>query len=220
MITTRAGFLTPHGKPVFFEVREGTSDWNSANACNGTNNEYDGPAGLTGWGLDVGAHLGSVAVSLLLDNPELHVIAIEAMPENVGLLTENLAINGVAARCIVLPAAAGDGTPVEIGSGSDDHHRFIGGMHSPNSPRTIPGVSLHDVLQVAGEIVWCKVDAEGAEYDFFGAATADDLRKVAFITGEHHSGFQRIVDILGATHDVTMTRGTADFGGFTAVRRG
>jgi hypothetical protein len=61
---------------------------------------------------------------------------------------------------------------------------------------------------------WTKIDCEGCEYPFLASPFIDHLE---FITGECHLGWQRLVDLLKDTHDVTGP-GT-DFGPFTAVLR-
>src|SRR5947208_16888203 len=88
-------WLTPHGRGTSRVTRPGTSDWNTVSACNGSNDEYHLPEGLQGWALDVGAHIGALTVPLLVDNPGLRAVAIEALPENVELLRMNLERNGV-----------------------------------------------------------------------------------------------------------------------------
>lgn len=225
-------FRTPHGNPVTFALRPGSSDWNTANSCCGENDEYHLPTGLSGWALDVGAHIGACAVPLLLDNPDLRVVAIEALPENATLLRENLRMNGVADRCIVLEGAAGDGKPTRIGygprSGDLQHSEFIGSMHAPETADFIevPGFSLMDAYNAADldlwksddGFVWVKSDCEGGEYPFFGNG-GSALGRLAFITGEHHFGYSQIEEILAATHDVTMTSGEPSFGHFEAVRK-
>lgn len=227
---TEWAFRTPHGNVATFSLRPGSSDWNTANSCNGTNDEYHLPSGLTGWALDVGAHIGALTVPLLLDNPDLRVVAIEALPENAALLRENIRRNRVADRCVVLERAAGDGKPQRIGygfaTGPEAHSRYIGSANAPKDRDfvTVPGVSLDQVFDVAFpvdgplekiEFVWLKIDAEGAEYPFFESASIDDLRLIKHMEGEVHFGIQRLREAL-PTHEVT---GDKDFGQFTAVRR-
>lgn len=130
--------LTPHDHPARFRCRPGTSDLATVGATNrlwgNLVDEYHLPEGLAGWALDIGAHIGAVTVPLLIDNPGLRVVAIEAVPANVELLRQNLELNGVADRCIVMPGAAwhGKGTVnVEFGyTGSETAttHAYIGSV--------------------------------------------------------------------------------------------
>lgn len=220
---TEWAFQTPAGHRSEFSIRPGSSDWNTANACGWGNDEYHLPTGLSGWALDVGAHIGAATVPLLIDNPELRVVAIEALPENAALLRVNLARNGLTDRCVLLENAASDSSkPVRIGygprSGELQHSEFIGSASAPKGSDFIKvkGATLEQALEIAGEFVWAKIDCEGCEYSFFDTPL---VSRIAYITGEHHFGFERVKALLDATHIVTMEGGTESFGHFTAVRR-
>ena len=227
---------TPHGRPARFIVRDGTSDLATVGATNrlwgNLVDEYHLPSGLSGWALDVGAHIGSVTVALLLDNPELRVVAIEAVPDNVELLRANLELNGVADRCVILAGAAWKGRgsiDVEYGyTGSElaETHAYIGSvtpwLDAPGTKRTatVPIVTLAAALtRTDGQgFVWVKTDCEGAEHVFFKGAA---LRKVGTIEGEWHErdgSPESFAAQLSATHDVTWEQGIGG-GPFTAIRR-
>ncbi len=216
--------LTPHGRPYEMSVRPGTSDWNTVNACAHPHDEYHLPEGLTGWALDVGAHIGACAIPLLLDNPGLRVVAIEALPENVDMLRVNAARNGVTVRLVIYDGAASDtDDPVTIHYAPDDpQHRYIGNSHGPNGRPGVerPGWTLHDVLDHAGSaFVWAKIDCEGCEARFLASP---EVASIGHIEGEHHpeaGGIARVRELLGATHDVEHLSGTDVFGAFRAVRR-
>ena len=143
-----AEWRTPHGNPAWLTYRRDTTDWNTISACLAnpyqpeTGDEYHIPAGLSGWALDLGAHVGAVTIGLLLDNPDLTVLAIEAVPENVELINENLALNGLTDRATVWHAAgwskSGEMT-VEYdykGSETAEQHRFIGSRLAVDVRRT------------------------------------------------------------------------------------
>lgn len=209
---------TPGGLPYNMAVRAQTSDWNTVNACAGGNDEYRLPKGLAGWALDVGAHIGAVTVPLLLDNPDLHCISIEAIPENVELLRMNLKRNGIEARCRVVEGAAGaSGATLErIGYSPDAHHRYIGSVGAQGDAEImVPVTSLRAALNMAPprRIVWAKIDCEGCEYTFFDERWVGDID---YIVGEVHFGIERLRVLLDPTHIVV---GTEDFGAFTAMRR-
>ena len=216
----RHSFTTPHGRPVLFMVRDqrdangqgfSTSDWNTVNASAAPHDEYGIPSGLTGWVLDVGAHIGSVVVMLLVDNPDARAVAIEALPENVQLLHENLRLNGVEDRCLVLMAAASDSAaPVRIGYGDvadpTGIHEYIGNSSAPPGSREIvmPGVTLRGAMLQRGvaqdePFEWVKIDCEGCEYPFLSSPHASAMR---WVTGEYHFGYERVEHVLSATHDV------------------
>ena len=227
--------LTPHGRPYEMSVRPGTSDWNTVNACAGANDEYHLPEGIEGWALDVGAHVGACAIPLLLDNPGLRVIAIEALPENVEQLIVNADRNGVRDRLMVLCGAASDSLdPVTIHYAPDDpQHEFIGNAAGGGGRPGIdvPGWTLGGAIVEMGDsdlragrpatirVAWMKIDCEGCEARFLDSGV---IGAVDHIEGEHHpeaGGIARVRELLGATHDVEHLGGTDDFGAFRAVRR-
>lgn len=220
---TEDTWRTPGGNLITMSIRPGSSDWNTVSACNGTNDEYRIPQGISGWALDVGAHIGAATVPLLMDNPDLRCIAIEALPENVELLRANLIRNGVSDRAIVVPAAASNGaSKVRIGYGPSEgelsHSEYIGGaQNSYPGARSVmvPGITLRSALSYAdGEPVgWAKLDCEGCEYPFLSSPHVKLLQR---IVGEVHFGAQRLRDILEPTHDVDAPK---DFGLFEAVLR-
>jgi FkbM family methyltransferase len=227
---------TPHGRPAKFKCRNGTSDLATVGASNrlwgNLVDEYLIPEGLTGWGLDVGAHIGSVTVPLLLDNPDLRVVAIEAIPDNVELLSENLNLNDVYERTTILAGAAWPGKgniDVEYGyTGSEvaETHAYIGSvtpwLDAPGDKQvaSVPRYSLTDVLELTdGQgFVWVKSDCEGCEHLFFRGA---GLRKLGTIVGEWHQRDGTPEDFakrLSKTHDVTWSQGIGG-GPFRAVLR-
>ena len=227
---------TPHGNPARFKTRDGTSDLATVGATNrlwgNLVNEYHLPYGLSGWALDVGAHIGSVTVPLLLDNPDLRVVAIEAVPPNVELLSENLNLNGVYDRCTIVNAAAWKGTgtvEVEFGySGSEvaETHAFIGSitpwMDAPGEKQsaTVPIITLAQALAITGGegFVWVKIDCEGAEHFFLKGA---GLKKLGLIEGEWHERDgtpESFAKQLSKTHLVDWQQGIGG-GPFRAVPR-
>lgn len=212
---------TPHGRHYEMRVRPGTSDWNTVNACAYPHDEYHLPTGLAGWALDIGAHIGACAIPLLLDDPDLLVIAVEALPENVDLLTYNAVRNGVDDRLVIVHGAASDSqAPVTIDYPDDPQHHYIGNAnHSGISASvTVKGVTLRSLMLLRGAdqdepFVWVKSDCEACEYAVLDSPVAGAL---LHIEGEHHAGIERISTLLGGTHTVALTGGTSDFGHFTA----
>ena len=227
---------TPHGNVVTLTYRADTTDWNTVSAClrnpYGGGDEYHLPTGLCGWALDVGAHIGSVTIGLLADNPGLRVVAIEAVPDNVDLIRINLEQNGLTDRCILLAGAAweGQGT-VEVeygytGSETAEQHAYIGSitpwMDAPGDKKvaTVPIITLRAALQYTdgAGFVWVKTDCEGGEHYFFKGPL---LKKLGIIEGEWHhrdGDPERFAGQLAATHDVTYAEGIGG-GPFKAVRR-
>ncbi len=223
-------FHTPRGQPVQMLVRDGTSDHNTL--WSALNEDEYGFAGmnLTGRAADIGAHIGSVAVGLLVDNPDLRVVAVEPVPPNVELLRQNLERNGVADRCEVIEAAVGTGRTTTIrfgytGEVSAEHHAFIGNtalvyklqpLDLPHTELKVPVVPLKRLLPL--DLI--KIDTEGGEWGFLASP---DVREVRYIVGEVHptNGHAplHMVELLAETHEVTFTGPPAGPCGFVAVRR-
>lgn len=217
---THGTFRTPRGRQVTLEYREDTNDYNTLRSCLDEDEYRLRDLHLTGTALDVGAHIGGATIALLVDNPDLRVVAVEAVPPNVELLRENLERNGVADRVTVIHAAAGSGRTATIrwafaGNESADHHAFIGNSLLPG-PAThraekVPVATLAALVSEHGPFAFAKVDCEGCEYTFLRGAA---LAGVALIRGEEHHGPLDLADF-----DVTYTAGTPPRG-FEAVRRG
>lgn len=224
MGTTRAAFETPAGRWVQMDVRDGTSDWNTVNAITKVGDEYHLPRDQEGCAVDVGSHIGAWAIALLVDNPAMRCVAIEALPENVLLIESNAALNGVSDRLVIRHGAASDSQiPVSIGyTEGDPVHEFIGGANRGGRNVVVPGITLDDaldeVLNFAGatRVALLKIDCEGCEYPFL---QGPGLARVERIVGEVHFGSAQLGRQLEATHFVTFPGFDAnpDFGPFTAV---
>jgi FkbM family methyltransferase len=219
---THGTFRTPRGRSVTMAYREDTSDYNTLRSCMNEDEYRLRDLNLSGTALDVGAHIGGVAVALALDNPELRIIAVEAVPPNVELLRENVNRAGVSDRVAVVPAAAGKGKTTTIkwgfaGNESADHHAFIGNsLLPPKSEHLSEKVkvrTLADLVAEYGPISFAKVDCEMCEFAFLRGAA---LSEVALIRGEVHADPTELVDALAPTHDVTFPAQIP--GPFEAVR--
>jgi len=230
---------TPHGNPARFKTRSGTSDLATVGASNrlwgNLVDEYHLGSfhDLPGWGLDIGAHIGSVTVPLLIDNPDMRVVAIEGVPDNCDLLEENLALNGVADRCYVWRGVAWDttkaSTDIEYGyTGSEvaETHAYIGSvtpwMDAPGDKKSarVPCFTLGDVIKKTGGVgfVWVKSDCEGCEHRFLKGA---GLAKLGIIEGEWHErdgSPESFAKQLSKTHEVIWSQGIGG-GPFTANPR-
>lgn len=223
-------FATPHGKIVRFRIRPETSDWNTVNAITYVGDEYNLPDRLTGWAVDIGAHIGACAITLLVENPDLRVIAVEALPENADLIEANALLNGVADRLTLIRggAAKAGSDPVRVGYGDvadpTGIHEFIGNAWAPEGSRfaEVPAVSLWDLLYLTGgeDIAWLKIDCEGCELGFLDSPLVGRIRH---IEGEVHPvcGGARLRALLEPTHTVFLPREeeNPDFGPFQATLR-
>jgi FkbM family methyltransferase len=186
---------------------------------------------LSGWAIDLGAHIGIVTVALALDNPELEIVAVEALSENAEMLRENVSLNALR-NVTVLCAAAGkdEDTLVRFGyshvDGEPDGYvadnRFIGNIYArgESESRQVPGVSLTTLLERYGidRVTFLKSDTEGAEWAYLKDPA---MAKVDWAVGEFHGdpGLAGIAKMLRKTHTVTQLDSNPVNGIFEAVRK-
>lgn len=217
---------TPRGKRAVMGTRVGTSDLATVGSTfelwGNLHDEY-GTAGISTDGVfvDVGAHIGSVAIAVLLDNPKARAICVEPLPENVELLWTNAERNGVADRLQIVEKAAGKGRRVAVRYGKDEH-RYIANIRGATGEFVeTDAVTLASLLRLAGgRIDHLKTDCEGGEYALFGEASRATLAKVGRIVGEYHGGAGDIVHALAPTHEVTIHPSADQYvGAFVAVPR-
>lgn len=216
---THGTFRTPRGRSVSMSYREDTNDYNTLRSCLDEDEYGLKNLTLSGHALDIGAYIGGVTVALAVDNPELHVVAVEAVPPNVDLLRENVERNGLSERVTILHAAAGKGATATIrwafaGNLTADHHAFVGNstIQGPNvthRSEQVPVRTLASLVDEFGPFAFAKVDCEGCEYDFLQGPA---LSQVALIHGEEHYGTLKLPE-----HTVTYSPGTPPRG-FEAVR--
>jgi FkbM family methyltransferase len=222
-------FRTPHGKAIRLECREGTNDAMMARSSL-DEDEYrlgDIPAGTLTTAVDVGAHIGMVAIGLALDHPDCMVQAVEPIPANVDILKANIARNGVEDRVrVVWGAASRNAQQVDVawafeGGDAADMHRFVGNQPMAPGTRqktvTVPGITLNGLITPTG-IDLLVIDCEGGEYELFAGKTAVAMktkRLVREIRGEYHGGFTRLEALL-ESHEVVPIGGASTFGGFIA----
>ena len=194
---TQGTFRTPKGRSVTLAYREDTNDYNTLRSCLDEDEYRLAELDLTGTALDIGAHIGGVTIALLLDNPALKVVAVEALPHNDVLLRGNLQRNGVSDRVTVLCLAAGDGQTTTIRwnftGGVGQHHAFIGNAVMPDPTdsvaEVVEGISLSDLTAEHGPFSFMKIDCEGCEHTVLADPAAS---LIPLIRGELHypSGVQ------------------------------
>jgi len=202
---TLSMFKTPNGNPLPLYTRDGTADWNTCRAST-TEDEY-GVKGLSfqypAVALDIGGYVGSFTAALLVDHPELYVVVVEPIPENVEMIRANLA--GTHDRIIgghVLHEAAvgvhGGEVTVRYDFEGDDgrvddfagQHRYVGNTSGftyyshdrEHKTVTVPTLSIADLVP-KGDIALCKIDCEGGEWLFLDDP---DVARIALIVGEWH----------------------------------
>lgn len=229
-------FRTPRGKRVQMALRDGTNDWNTHASCLNEDEYRIRDLHLTGTAIDIGGYTGSETIALLVDNPELHVITVEPLPENLELIRMNLEANGVADRCTLIAGAVGHG-PITIryrytDNENNKHHAFVGNAYSSDAKdgghqevtyKALTFINLWEM--VGGDPSFVKIDCEGGLW-----AILDEMTDVPLIAGEAEPvplpdgtvGSRALLEsILGPTHSIEWGAEPGQPGdwGFWAVRR-
>ena len=227
-----------------FLCREGTTDANAVAYL--ANDEYRLLGrDLSGWAIDVGAHIGTIGLTLARANPGLRVLAVEAVPDNSDLLERNIAHFGLSDRVTSIRAWAARPNELtgtchygyrhreEESAGFVSAHRFVGNtwgaLGDPEFSIEMPAVSLDGLLLTYGieDVALIKIDCEGCEWAFLDTPA---VAKVQTIVGEYHGGFPgtsyhepnprlRLIEYLHRTHRVEFWSDEPIVGLFEAVRR-
>lgn len=237
---------TPGGNQATFLMRRGTSDWNTVASATAFDEYKLAGLNLEGWAIDIGAHVGSVGIGLAIDNPGLHVVCIEPVPDNVDLIRRNAEVNGVADRVFAIQSAIGlepgEHTKVRYGfrgNENAEHHAWIGNatLVYPDAP--VEGFDEVDVecvnlAKLADWLTWdrgritfagtppalVKVDCEGGEW---GALHQIVALRSPHVVGEWHpvcgrSSSRELVDAFEAAgYTVEISGPDGGPGGFTAL---
>lgn len=234
---------TPNGRSIEYYCRETTNDAALVAGILGED-EYDlAGENISGWVIDVGAHIGIIALAIARDFPDTKVVAIEAVPANADIIQMSADLNSLTDRIFVESAAATkpgvesaaitynyvsvgikDGTMPTIDEPYVRDCRYIGNIFEyPEGEQEattvkVPAMSLSSIMAKYGmdEVDLVKIDCEGCEYAFL---TDPAKAKVKRIIGEFHRGAEPMEKLLAKTHtfDVRVDRGGV--GIFEAVRR-
>jgi len=228
-------WLTPGQHPARFHYRAETNDFNTISSTMHPHDEYGIPQGLSGVAVDLGAYLGTVAIGLALDNPNIRVIAVEPVPPNADLIQRNIEANGLVGRITLIQGAVGAPSDDEIkvwygyrGTVSAEHHAFVGnstlaydhGGELEHEEVIYRRITLTDLISLAGGYIdWLKIDTEGGEWAFLSDTAG--LKHVGMITGEWHPVRGHVIGdmltLLGDTHTVTFSGPQTGPGGFVAL---
>jgi FkbM family methyltransferase len=230
---------SPNGNPMTMAYRDETSDWNTINSCLGFHDEYGLKGRTIRQAIDIGGYLGSVGVTIAVDNPEARVLIVEPVPPNVEMIQRNIDLNNVGDRVTIYHGAVGPkgvGTS-EIRWGYDGEdanllvHAFVGNSSLSYDTEAllahrmdVETLGLAALLDRFGikEADYTKIDCEGGEWTFL-TAPKSALKRLTYITGEVHSvrghKGKDIEGILGGTHDVELIGNPESTCEFTANLR-
>lgn len=166
--------------------------------------------------VDIGAHIGSVALLAAYHNPLLRVFGYEPNPRNFEVLVRNVHANHLEDQVSVFPNAV---------AGTREQKRMFlrGSPHSNFEEREddaaatvieVEAITLADIFtkQAIRHCDLLKVDCEGAEFELLYAAPKQVLRSIDKIRMEYHDNLadsEQTVDALTqflARHGFERTR--------------
>lgn len=203
-------WTTPAGAHARYTYRSDTNDWNTLSSIHAPTDEYGIPTGLSGWAFDIGGYLGAVAIALALDNPDLSVLCVEPVPDNLRLIEANIAANHVEDRVFLLSGSAGTNPVVNFGGQGNDsaeHHAFVGNAEyvtwgTAHQSVTVACYSLSALMESIPTLAFLKIDCEGCEWSFLADPA---IGRVERIVGEWHppGTFADLERLLEPTHVLT-----------------
>ncbi len=230
MIETKS-LRSPNGHETTLFVRNDTSDMAVVFSTFGAgNDEYQiGRRSISGWAIDIGAHIGTVGLAILADHPYSKVIFVEPLKENCVLISDSVIANGWTDRAIVVHGAIAEGTEKIVAHGYatttyGHSNRFIGGLAEQTAledhlTETVQAYSFGQIAAMAdGPIAFVKWDCEGCEWL---GLTDPAVQGIGEMVGEYHSGPEQagLHELLDATHDLAFRDVMGSNGLFEAVRR-
>ena len=188
---------TPWGAPVKMYYRVGKNDWNTIQAAL-CQDEYV----LTkipfnkGVGIDIGGHIGTVTVAMASQG--MKVYTVEALPENVEMIEENLKLNGLTGKVYHRAIGANDTDIISIYYGDPSNetgvvHEFVGcatGTGGQGGAKVDVKTICLDTLFAENKITHCdvlKIDCEGGEWPAFKNVSKKTLQKIDWILAEIHA---------------------------------
>lgn len=197
-------------------IREGTTDWNTVNACS-AQDEYLLRDEMVEGKLvfDIGAHVGGVGVWLA--SRGAFVVFVEPVPANAEQVRRNLALNGLPG--MVVAAALGT-NHVALGP-EGDAHEFIANPWPGAREVECVETTFGRLVDTFGAPDIVKLDCEGGEWSAF---LDPAIRKVRLIVGEYHDdpdggGYTGAdIETLLPEHTVTV-EGAPTLGAFRATLR-
>lgn len=139
--------------------------------------------------IDLGAQTGVFALSLMVRNPSLQGICVEATGENFDVLNRNINQNGFASRIETLHRAVwgktGEQLVIHMSNHNSGSHSVVIDGTGRRDGETVETISLKDL--VGNERCdLLKLDIEGAEYEVLYNADIEILARIQRIVMEAH----------------------------------
>ncbi len=151
--------------------------------------------------VDIGAHIGTFAVLWHAKNPSARIVCVEACPDNIPALQENVGsfATVIHAACTyqkqplgllnaVRPQCESTGGSMVVPLDQLDTARGQPGYRYWRDARPMPVVTLEDTMATLGvdRIDLLKLDCEGSEIDIL--ANTPSRERIRFVIGEFLAG--------------------------------
>jgi FkbM family methyltransferase len=135
--------------------------------------------------LDIGANQGLYTICAASNPHCVGAYAFEPVSRTFALLRDNVALNRVEGKCVLVKKAIGTKPQVmEIkvrpnhSGGASLHHDFEGDDRVAETIEVIDGAGLDGIVSVPGAArVFCKIDVEGFEAEVLRALTSSALAR-------------------------------------------
>jgi FkbM family methyltransferase len=116
--------------------------------------------------LDIGAHMGTYAITVAKRTQCTTIFAFEPDPRNYAHLQANLLLNGlvqiIQSRAIAISNSDGVVSFI-LGPATHDVWSRVGEGHADSITTTVPSARIDSILAVTGQSIALKVDIEGHE---------------------------------------------------------
>ncbi len=193
-------FTTPWGSTVSVVGRKNKNDYNTLCSCIQHDEYHIQQIGAKRDDvfIDIGAHVGGATIAAA--NFGMKTVSVEIFPENVKLITENLALSGLSPDDRIVAKAihhtAGQQINMIYGDTTTEsglHHQFIGSTTDTvptNVARNrVQAVTTTSLVELFAKIDRCrilKIDCEGAEWQCFKNVPDSIFDRIDYIVGELH----------------------------------
>jgi len=150
--------------------------------------------------LDLRANIGLSAIYFSRAYPGARLACVEPVPENLGVLLQNLRLNSVEAEIISAAVHVADGQVVMQRDAMDFGHQIASSRDVSTRHFKVPAVSIPSILKRLGwdRIGLLKVDIEGHEQQLF-SVDCEWLNRVDAMCLEyhHHFGEEELARLAG-----------------------
>ena len=147
--------------------------------------------------IDLGSHIGDVALYSQYFPKVKKVIALEPDPRNIKILLKNIKLNNIKNVKFIPAAISGKTGEAYLNLGNESVASSLQQPKSVKSRLKVPTIALSDVMKmIKTPNIILKSDCEGAEYDFIMRTSPKVLAKINKIIVEYHMVPMKLKKVL------------------------